>query len=276
VSAVTGTVLVTGGTGLVGSRLLTRFVEAGIATRGLVRAGKELPIGVEAVEGDILDPSTLPRAFAGVTAVIHLAALFRTEDEAAIWRANLEGTRNLIVAATHHAPNSRFLMASTGNVYGPDLPHPAREDDPTTAIQAYPASKIQAEGLLRESGLNWGILRLPFVYGDRDGHLETLPKLAAARDWHPAEKLSVAHHADIAAAFELALSGVMDGQTVNIADEAPQSLYELAQLAGQVYPDSNEPLAHPWKGQMDASLARRLGFRPSVATVYQAAREGRL
>ncbi len=43
------TVLVTGGTGLVGSRLLTRFVAAGIDTRGLVRAGKELPDGVAAV-----------------------------------------------------------------------------------------------------------------------------------------------------------------------------------------------------------------------------------
>lgn len=272
----TGTVLVTGGTGLVGSRLLKRFVEAGIATRGLVRAGKELPAGVEAVEGDVLDPQTLPQALAGVTAVIHLAALFRTDDEAEVWRVNLEGTRTLIAATLEHAPDARLVMASTGNVYGPELAHPAREDDPTTATQAYPASKIQAEQLLRESGLRWSILRLPFVYGDQDGHLEHLPKLAAARDWHPAEKLSLAHHADVAAAFLLALTGAMDGQAVNIADGAALSIWELAQVAGQEYPDSGEPLANPWKGQMDASLARRLGFRPGVATVYQAAREGRL
>lgn len=272
----TGTVLVTGGTGLVGSRLLKRFVDAGIPVRGLVRTGKELPAGVEAIDGDILEPATLPAALDGVTAVVHLAALFRTGDEAAIWRVNLEGTRNLIAAALEHAPDARFLMASTGNVYGPDLPHPAREDDPTTATQAYPASKIQAEQLLRESGLRWGILRLPFVYGDQDGHLEMLPRLVATRDRHPAEKFSVAHHADIAAAFQLALTGVMDGQTVNIADEAPTSIYELTQLIGAEYPSSNEPLVNPWKGQMDASLARRLGFRPGVATIHQAAREGRL
>jgi nucleoside-diphosphate-sugar epimerase len=270
------TVLVTGGTGLVGSRLLTRFVDAGIETRGLVRAGKQLPPGVVASEGDILEPSTLPDAVAGVTAIVHLAALFRTPDEASIWQVNLEGTRNLIAAALEHAPRARFLMASTGNVYGPDLRHPARETDPTTATHAYPASKIQAEQLLRDSGLTWGILRLPFVYGDQDGHLDALPRLAEAGGWHPAEKLGVAHHADIAAAFQLALTGVMDGQTVNIADEAPQSIYELAQVAGQEYPESNEPLAHPWKGQMDVSAARRLGFRPSVASVHQAAREGRL
>jgi len=270
------TVLVTGGTGLVGSRLLTRFVEAGIPVRGLVRAGKELPAGVEAVTGDILDPQTLPSALAGVTDVIHLAALFRTADEAGIWRVNLEGTRALIAATLEHAPDARVIMASTSNVYGPELGHPAREDDPTTASHAYPASKIQAEQLLRESGLRWSILRLPFVYGDQDGHLESLPKLIAARGGHPAEKLSVAHHADIAAAFRLALAGAMDGQTVNIADDTSLSLWELARVAGQDYPDSSEPLPHPWKGQVDASLARRLGFRPSVATVYQAAREGRL
>ena len=49
-----------------------------------------------------------------------------------------------------------------------------------------------------------------------------------------AERLSVAHHVDIATAFELALTGAMDGRIVNIADEAPPSLYEMAQIKGQV------------------------------------------
>ena len=268
------TVLVTGGTGLVGPRLLRRLAASGVECRALVRAGKEVPDGVERVEGDILSPKTLPAALRGVDSIIHLAALFRTRDEDEIWRVNLEGTRNLIAAARDAVPDVRFLMSSTGNVYADGDGRPGREDDDVHPILAYPASKIEAEKLLRASGLNWGILRLPFIYGDGDGHLESLPTLAA--DWHPAQKLTVAHHVDIATAFELALTGAMDGRVVNIGDDAAPTLYELAQLVGVEFRTSNEPLANPWKGVMDVTLARSLGFQPKVATIYLAVREGLL
>ena len=48
------TILVTGDTDLVGSRLLKRLVQADVECRPLVRAGKELPAGVTPVEGDVL------------------------------------------------------------------------------------------------------------------------------------------------------------------------------------------------------------------------------
>jgi hypothetical protein len=93
---------------------------------------------------------------------------------------------------------------------------------------------------------------------------------------HPAQKLSVVHHVDVATAFELALSGVMDGRIVNIADESPLTTYEIAQIVGFTYDSSAEPLVDPWRGHMDVSLARSLGFQPKVLTVYQAIRESRL
>ncbi|APO77004.1 NAD-dependent epimerase/dehydratase domain-containing protein (plasmid) [Rhizobium etli 8C-3] len=69
------------------------------------------------------------RAVEGVSAIIHLAAVFRTPDTDLIWKSNLEGTRNLIAAAKACAPEARFIMASTSNVYDADSPHPGREDD---------------------------------------------------------------------------------------------------------------------------------------------------
>ncbi|HEX4442603.1 MAG TPA: NAD(P)-dependent oxidoreductase [Galbitalea sp.] len=268
------TILVTGGTGLVGPRLLTRLAAAGFECRALVRAGKDVPDGVERIEGDILSPDTLAAALDGVDAIIHLAAVFRTRDEDEIWRVNLEGTRNLLAATVEAAPDARFLMSSTGNVYANGGGRPGREDDDVHPTLAYPASKIEAEKLLRESGLNWSILRLPFIYGDGDGHLESLPVLASDR--HPAERLTVAHHVDVATAFELALTGAMDGRIVNIGDDASPTLYELAQLVGVEFRTSTDPLADPWKGVMDTALARSLGFQPKVATIYQAVRDGLL
>lgn len=267
------TVLITGATGLVGARLLPRLVEAGVNCRALMRGGKEAPTGVTAVEADLLDPASLMRAVEGISAIIHLAAVFRTPDTDLIWKSNLEGTRNLIAAAKAHAPEARFILASTSNIYDADSTRPGREDDAADPQQAYPASKLAAENALRESGLNWSIQRFGFVYGDRDGHLEELPRLVASFKMHPAQRMSMVHHRDIATAMNLALTGAMDERIVNIADEAPTSIYELVALVGGTLEPSSAPLDNPWRLHVDVSLARSLGFQPIVRTVHQAMQE---
>lgn len=270
------TVLITGVTGLVGARLLPRLMEAGVPCRALVRNSKTLPAGVEGLEGDILDPASLAPAVDGVDAIIHLAALLRTPDTDQIWRVNRDGTRNLIDAAKAHAPDARFIMASTGLVYNADGTYPAREDDACDPKMPYPASKLAAERLLVESGLNWSVQRFGFVYGDADQHIAMLPRLAGMFKWHPANKLSMIHHRDIATAMILAVSGVMDQRIVNIVDEAPTTIYELTEIAGDPIEPSGEPLSNPWFGHLDGALARRLGFKPVVRTVHQSADEGSL
>ena len=268
------TILITGGTGLVGSRLLRRFVDAGVDCRALIRSGKEVPAGAMRVEGDLLDADSLKQAVEGVSAIVHLAAVFRTLNDDDIWRANLDGTKNLIAAAKANAPQARFVMASTGLVYDQGASRPGLEDDATNPKLAYPASKIAAENELRNSGLNWSILRLPFVYGDGDGHLAAVPALVARFNWHPAKTFSLAHQRDVARAVELALTGVMDGRIVNIVDDAPTTAYEIASLVGSPIEPSAEPLTDPWMGRMDGSRSRALGFHPTVPTVYQAKQQG--
>src|SRR5215213_8507787 len=114
------TVLLTGATGLVGSRLLPRLTEAGFDCRALVRRDVALPVGATGVRADLADPGSLREAVEGVEAIVHLAALFRTGDEDAIWRANRDGSRHLIDAVKTYTPQARFVMASTGNVYDAD------------------------------------------------------------------------------------------------------------------------------------------------------------
>lgn len=268
------TILVTGGTGLVGSRLLRHFVNAGLECRALVRSGKQIPAGVDRVEGDLFDTAALQKAVEGVSAVVHLAAVFRTSNEKEIWRANLEGTRALITSVKKHAPRARLVMASTCLVYNEDSSRPALEEDELHPKQAYPASKVAAEKELRESGLNWSVLRLPFVYGDGDEHLAAVPAIVSRMKWHPAQTFSLAHQHDVARAFELALTGAMDGRIVNIADDAPSTLYEMARAVGVTIEPSARPLNNPWWGRADATLSRSLGFRPTVATLSQAVQEG--
>ena len=266
------TILITGATGLVGARLTPRLLDAGFNCRLLLRPGKPCPAGVEAVHGDILDPSTLADAVRGVSAVVHLAAVFRTRDADLIWKSNLDGTRNLIESVKAHAPEARFVMSSTSHVYSMDSAHPGQENDPVDPKQDYPASKVAAENELRQSGLTWSIVRFPFVYGDGDGHLEALPEHVGS--WHPAQRMSTIHHRDIATAITLALEGKFDGRVVNIADEAPLSIFELVGLTGTKMASKSEALANPWYLHVDSSLARSLGFTPAVRTAYQAQQEG--
>jgi len=267
-----GKILVTGATGLVGSRLLRRLVDSGYACTALVR-GKDVVAGAVAIEGDLFDAASLEQAVKDTTAIIHLAAVFRSADTDLIWKSNLDGTRNLVDAVKKNAPGLRFIMASTSHVYNMDNPHPGREDDALNPQHAYPASKVAAENVLRESGLKWAVLRFPFVYGDGDGHLEELPKHVAAANFHPAMRMSTIHHRDIYTAMKMALDGMLDGRIINISDEAPTSLYELSKIIGQPMTSSSGPLANPWYLHADSSLARSLGFQPSVRTVYQAIEE---
>ena len=269
------TILVTGVTGRIGVRLLPRLVAAGQDCRALVRGGKDAPAGATAVEGDLQDPVSLARAVEGVSAIVHLAAVFRTPDNDLIWRSNLDGTRHLIAAAKAHAPDARFIMASTSNIYDANTPRPGREDDPANPKQAYPASKLAAERELRDSGLKWSVLRFGFVYGDGDGHIESLPKYVASgqASFHPAARMSLVHHRDIATAVNLALTGALDSHVVMVSDDAPTSYYELFGLIGERMEPTSEPLTNPWHLHIDNTLARRLGLQPVVSTVQQAVLE---
>ena len=272
------TILVTGATGLVGERLLPRLIAAGVDCLGLIRPGKTVPAGVTAVEGELFDAASLEKAVTGISALVHLAAVFRTQDQDLIWKSNLEGTRNLIAAVKRRAPQARFIMASTSNIYDANTPRPGREDDDADPKQAYPASKLAAEKELRESGLTWSVLRFAFVYGDQDGHIESMPKIAAEgrMKFQPAARMSMIHHSDIANAVKLALTGAFDRRIVNIADDGPTSMYELFGLVGADMEPSAEPLRNPWHLHVDNALARSLGFKPQIRTVFQAAEESGL
>ncbi len=84
------------------------------------------------------------------------------------------------------------------------------------------------------------------------------------------------HYRDIAQAVTLALKGAFDRHIVNLADEAPSSIYELAGMVGSRLAPNSEPLANPWHLHVDTSFARSLGFRPTIRTIHQASQEGLL
>jgi nucleoside-diphosphate-sugar epimerase len=72
--------------------------------------------------------------------------------------------------------------------------------------------------------------------------------------------MSMIHHRDVATGMTLALEGAIDGRIINIADDLPASMLELASLGRGSLDGSVVPLTSPWTLQMDTALACSLGF----------------
>src|SRR5690242_6031524 len=98
-------ILVTGGTGFLGSYIIKHLVEKGHAVRA-IRRGNKLPFWipkeildkVEWMEGDVLDVVALDEAMEGVDTVIHSAAVvaFVKKDLKNMYHVNIEGTANVV------------------------------------------------------------------------------------------------------------------------------------------------------------------------------------
>jgi nucleoside-diphosphate-sugar epimerase len=279
------TTLITGATGRVGSRFVPRLLEQGGPVRILVRDPEPAvglrDRGAEVVIGDLRDAATRERALAGVDAIVHLAAAFRgvDDDEAAAVNqaAAVELGQTALAAGVR-----RFVLASTNLVYGPGRGRPAREEDPPDPPHVYPATKAAAEQALldlqREGGLGLRIVRLAFVYGEGDPHLEE--SLRWAREWPAHKRLHLIHHADVGQALIGALRAEgIDGETYNAGDDAPISAFELMELNSEPLPEgyASRSLEDPWEGIVDtAKIRRELGFRPIYPSLYAAQAAGAL
>ncbi|WP_394000206.1 NAD-dependent epimerase/dehydratase family protein [Luteimonas sp. WGS1318] len=265
----------TGATGKVGSRLATRLVARGHRVRALVRepsrAGELAGQGIALVTGDLLDADSLPAAVADADVVVHCAAFFRGATPAQAHAVNELGTRHLALSA-RDAAVSRFLFMSTGLVYGPNGGAPAHEEDACAPVDAYPQSKLAAERMLLEiDGLEVGILRLPFVYGDGDPHIQDV--VPFMRRFPPGQRMSIGHHADVAQAVGRWLDTPSPAHRIyNVVDDATPDLATLFASVGEPPPDGSDPeRAQAFAAVLDGRRIRDdLGFRPLFPTLADA------
>ena len=117
-------VLVTGATGFVGSHLVRLLSQAGYAVRILYRSERKLSrladLDLETAKGTLADVAALERACAGCDVVIHTAAkadYWKDGDREALWQINVEGTRNLLSAASS-AGAARVIFTSSASTMG--------------------------------------------------------------------------------------------------------------------------------------------------------------
>jgi nucleoside-diphosphate-sugar epimerase len=142
-------ILVTGGSGYIGSEVCRRLISHEFDVTVLMRKSKKPDPETQVAEGDMSDLASLERAVAGADAVIHLAAA--KSDEPDSYETNVDGARNLVTACNKSRVR-QIVFVSTASVKLPQLGR-------------YGETKASAEKILLASNIPTIILRPSIVYG---------------------------------------------------------------------------------------------------------------
>ncbi|OLT32569.1 NmrA family transcriptional regulator [Actinomadura sp. CNU-125] len=198
----TSPILVTGGTGTLGSLVVPLLRDAGRPVRVLTRSAREPRGGVEFVTGDLVEDEGVDRAVEGVETVVHLAGGRKGDDEAArhlVRAAKAAGVRHLVYIS----------VIGAGSV-----------------PLGYFRQKFAAERIVEESGVPWTTLRAAQFHGFVLAALQGMAKLPVmpaprAMRWQPVDARDVAERL-----VELTL-GAPAGM---VRDLAGPTVYDMADL----------------------------------------------
>jgi uncharacterized protein YbjT (DUF2867 family) len=164
-------ILVTGGTGFVGPKVIHALRERDLPTRCLVRTPSSAPAqslsswGCELVQGDVTDAAGLRRAVEGCDVVVHLVAI-RQGSREKFERVMEQATRDLVAAAKETGVRRFVLMSALG------------ASEQTKDLVPYYHAKWDMEQTVAGSGLEHVIFRPSFVFGRDGGILPTFRRLA--------------------------------------------------------------------------------------------------
>ncbi|MBC8646798.1 MAG: complex I NDUFA9 subunit family protein [Thermoanaerobaculia bacterium] len=157
-------VLVTGGTGFVGTHLvnalLRRRHSVAVLARDAQSARNRYNRPVETVAGNVLDSGSLDRAVSGRDAVIHLVGIIHETGEQTFDRMHRVAVENVVGALQRRGPRRLLHMSAMGVGAG--------------SPSEYGRTKAAGEAVVRGSGLDWTIFRPSITFGPGDGFVSLL------------------------------------------------------------------------------------------------------
>jgi dihydroflavonol-4-reductase len=281
-------VLVTGGSGFLGSAVVRALIARGARVRAIVRSSSPpdnlTGLDCEIVAGDLTDRESLAAALRGVRYLFHVAADYRfwARDPSVILRVNVEGTRSLMQEALSAGVERIVYTSSVAALKIAGATSPVDETSPLSpdeAIGAYKRSKTLAEraveAMILQDGLPAIIVSPTTPLGPRD--IKPTPTgrivLDAARGRIPAfvdTGLNFAHVDDIAEghllAFERGRIGeryILGGENVLLRD----LLAAIAGLSGRRAPRISLPRTPLYPLAYGAEAVARLTGREPLLTL---------
>jgi nucleoside-diphosphate-sugar epimerase len=241
-------ILVTGGSGLLGSRLLPTLAGAGHQVFALARSASSRErvreLGAQPVDGDL--ENNAPLVLPALDAIVHAAAMFRfSGPRAPFFHANVDGTARLLAAAKQVGV-ANFVHISAAGVIMDELGTPTRNADesaPTFVdhFSAYLASKAQAERIVlaaTEPGFRTIALRPPIIWGPGDPFSRELPRAIKTGQFafigHGDYAFSTCHVDNVVEAVQCALTRGEGGRAFFITDQETQTFREFIYLIARV------------------------------------------
>jgi UDP-glucose 4-epimerase len=225
-------VLITGATGRLGPFVCKTFLEDGFDVRVLLHRRKVKGLGknTEIVWGSINDPDSVRKVLDGVDAVVHLAGVVQplTEEKPELaQRINVGGTQTVVSLVKERGKRMPFVYPSSVAVFGPrpELTECIQTDKVTcNPTSEYAKTKIQSENIIKESGIDYVILRLtaiPYLrlaLGDVKTQMYTIPLK---------NRLEFCHPDDVALAIVNAVKNfqLVKGRTLIIAGGPSQQMF---------------------------------------------------
>jgi nucleoside-diphosphate-sugar epimerase len=260
-------VLVTGGAGFVGSRIVRRLLEVGADVRVLddFSTGRRssLPAtadALEIVEGSVTDLSAVGDAMEGSDGVIHAAArniVSSTRDPREDYAVNIGGTLNVLLAARELRP-ARIVYTSSASIYGNPRYLPISEDEPVNLLSPYAVSKFAGEGychaFYESFDLPTAVVRYSNVFGPgqtpQNPYCGVVAKLFSAAlaqqplqihgDGQQTRDYTFVDDA-VAATLSAVVSPKATGQAYNVGTGVETSVNRLAELIVEISDSSSEP-----------------------------------
>lgn len=240
-------VFITGATGFVGSFLAESLVEAQHEVRCLVRKTSSLrwiaDLDIDCFYGSLFDKKSLVRGMEDCDIVYHVAGVTKARTKEEYFRANYEGTKNIVDAALEHKKKiTKLIYVSSQTAVGPSPTLiPIDESHPPNPITDYGRSKLAAEEYVKSvmKHLPMTIVRPPAVYGPRDTDileffrtvkLGIIPKLGGAEKY-----LSLIHVRDLVRGILLAAQNdKTNGETYFLTSPEPYAWDEVSRITLKV------------------------------------------
>lgn len=246
-------VLVTGGSGFIGSHVVDRLLEYGVAPKIFDQRHSDYHHNVEHQIGSLLDLESLRVAMTGADAVIHLAAVADVKDvfEDPVYSENVNcrGTLHVLEAA-RRAKVSRVIFGSTTWVYS-DFKETLVDEDTLIPPPShlYSATKLTGEAYCRSYaelyGVDYTILRFGIPYGPRARDAAVIPiftrkalnrePLTIAGDGQQFRKFVYVE--DLAEGNVLALKPNARNRTYNLDGSEKVSILQIAETIREVIGD---------------------------------------